>query len=76
MIDTRLIIVGDKVHYDPLRQVAGTISEKKKYENGIVKEIVSANYVRVVYNCGNDWDNFSNYTAARTSVRDLFYGWR
>lgn len=32
--------------------------------------------VFVVYNCGGDWDNYKNYTSAKTNVRDLLHGWR
>lgn len=63
--------VGDKVHYSPLRKYSLT----KQYENGIVKEIVDDEYVRVVYHCDNDWKNFKNYTSALTATRDLYSGW-
>jgi hypothetical protein len=29
----------------------------------------------VVYNCSRDWDNYQNYTAARTPLVDLVPGW-
>jgi hypothetical protein len=71
MIDTNNIKVGDKVHYDPLKQY----NTLKKYENGIVKEIIDHEYIRVVYHCNNDWENYQNYTGAMTATRDLYYGW-
>jgi len=71
MIDIRNIKIGDKVHYNPLRY----IETSRKYENGIVKEIVDQEYIRVVYHCDNDWENYKNYTGAMTATRDLFYGW-
>ena len=62
------INIGDKVHYQP--DYYGN-----KFENGIVKEIVSENYIRVVYNCGGDWDNYMNYTSALTYIKELKIGW-
>jgi len=69
MIDIAKIKVGDKVHYNPIHGPT---------ENGIVKEIPhhSLNEVRVVYHCGGEWENFKDYTAALTRVRDLEYGWK
>ena len=29
------------------------------------------NWVFVVYNCADDWDNYQNYTAAATDQNDL-----
>jgi hypothetical protein len=46
-----------------------------KKENGIVKSISDEKHVFVVYHCGNDWDNYKNYTAARTHIDDLTKGW-
>ncbi len=60
--------VGNKVRYQPKHYV-------DKFENGIVKEIVSVDSIRVVYNCANDWGNYMNYTSALTNVKDLKIGW-
>lgn len=57
--------VGDKVTY--------STSYKKEY--GIVKRIADEDNSFVVYNCDNNWDDFENYTAARTSNKDLILGW-
>ena len=48
-----------------------------KKEHGKVKRLPSDdNYAFVVYHCDNNWDNYYNYTAARTEIRDLVLGWR
>lgn len=57
--------VGDKVTYITSHSV----------EEGMVKSKSSAGFVFVVYNCNNDWENYTNYTAARTDVSDLVKGW-
>jgi len=46
-------------------------------EKGIIKRINEnmINCAFVVYNCGGDWDNYKNYTAANTNFRDLKPGW-
>jgi len=56
---------GDKVTY---------VSYNKK-EHGIVKSISDNEHVFVVYNCNNEWENYKNYTAARTRKGDLVIGW-
>ena len=57
--------VGDKVTY-----IAPSGKEK-----GIVKSICDQEYVFVVYNCGGDWDNYAEYTGARTNKDNLVLGW-
>lgn len=57
--------IGDKVTYNP----------GYKKENGIIKSISDDKHVFVVYNCGGDWNNYKNYTAARTRIEDLTIGW-
>lgn len=68
--DISKLNVGDKVHYQPKWM-------DKTAENGILKEFPShtPNRVRVVYNCGDDWENYQNYTSILTRVEDLKYGW-
>lgn len=56
--------VGEKVTY---------ITSHKK-EHGIVKSVRDGS-VFVVYNCGGDWDNYSNYTAANTPIKMLVREW-
>lgn len=44
-------------------------------EKGIVKSVSDDNHVFVVYHCGDDWDHYYDYTAARTRISDLVEGW-
>lgn len=60
--------VGNKVHRTPPYA-------KWKAENGIVKS-VTEHGVFVVYNCGGEWSNYQNYTAALTDKKELFHGWK
>ena len=46
-----------------------------KEQKGIVKSISDNEHVFVVYNCNNDWDNYKDYTAARTRIIDLYDSW-
>lgn len=46
-----------------------------KVEHGIVKSISDADHVFVVYHCDGKWDQYQEYTAARTRIRDLVLGW-
>ena len=73
MIDISKLKIGDRVHYQP-----DHYKEEDKWENGRVKEIPEHTYtsVRVVYNCGGEWDRFMDFTSAMTDVRDLKLGWR
>jgi len=56
--------IGDKVTYF-----------KFKKEKGIIKNLCDDDHVFVVYNCDNNWENYHNYTAARTKISDLKLGW-
>lgn len=64
--------VGDKVYYQPKHY-----EENNEFENGIVKEIPNhtKDSVRVVYNCGGNWDRYEDYTSALTNLSDLKKGW-
>lgn len=64
--------VGDKVHYQPKHY------GPDKWENGIVKEVRKniKDAVWVVYNCNNEWHRYTDYTSAKTNLRDLKKGWR
>lgn len=68
MIDVATIKIGDKVHYKP---------PYGRVENGIVKRVPEGQVgnVFVVYNCAGEWDNYQDYTAALTHVKDLYPGW-
>lgn len=72
MLDINELKVGSKVYYQPSHY------PEDKWENGIVKEIPThtKSSVRVVYNCGEDWENYQNYTSAMTDLRDLKLGWK
>jgi len=56
---------GQKVTY---------VTDYKK-EKGIVKSICDDGFVFVVYNCGGNWGNYKDYTAAKTKISDLERGW-
>ena len=57
---------GDRVTYVPY---------VGKQERGIVKSISDEDHVFVVYHCADEWDNYQDYTAARTRIEDLRMGW-
>ena len=59
--------IGDKVTYvTPYKQ-----------EHGIIKgRCEDLECVFVVYYCGEDWDNFMDYTGASTRIIDLVKGWK
>jgi len=57
---------GDKVTYHSF----------SKKEKGIVKSISDEDHVFVVYHCDGEWDNYEDYTAARTYIGDLTRGWK
>ena len=66
-----ILTMGKKVHYIPFDGCDESIME-----NGIVKRITpDGNGAFVVYNCGGNWNDFQNYTAANTNLRDLKLGW-
>ena len=55
---------GQKVHYIPHCQ------------NGIIKSFTNNMAgVFVVYNCGNDWKNYRDYTAALCPICEIKDGW-
>lgn len=56
---------GDKVTYE----------SHGKLEHGIVKSISDQTHMFVVYHCDGKWDEYQNYTAARTCTFDLKPGW-
>lgn len=57
--------IGDKVTYHSVG----------KTEKGIVKSTYDENHVFVVYHCDDNWEDYENYTAARTCIEDLTKGW-
>ena len=71
MVDVTKIYKGDRVHYMP-----DHYKKSGRFENGKVKSIAPNGGVFVVYNCGGNWDNFENYTAANTRPEDLNLGWK
>jgi len=72
MIDIAKVKVGDKVHYQPSH------NSEFNWENGIVKEVPedSLVYIRVVYHCNGEWEDYQNYTGQSTNIRDLHEGWK
>lgn len=64
---------GDAVTYIPFPD-----AERSIWEKGIVKATMEEGdeYVWVVYKCGNNWDKYSDYTAAKTHITDLKFGWK
>ena len=70
MKTTKYLKVSDKVCYQPKHY-----KKNGEVENGIVKEVVSENSVRVVYKCNNDWANYKDYTGALTDIQDLSLEW-
>jgi hypothetical protein len=72
MIDIAKLKVGDRVHYLPFEGCP-----PEKIENGRVKEIPdhTNSSVRVVFNCGGEWNNFMDYTSQLTPLSRLRMGW-
>ena len=72
MLDIATLSIGDKVHYQPEHY------GDESWENGIIKEIRANNNdsVFVVYDCGGNWDRYTEYTSALTNLRDLKLGWK
>ena len=64
--------VGDKVRYIPFPGCPVS-----KIEFGIVKEAYpdKVSHVRVVYKCGENWDNYVDYTSQSTATEQLRLGW-
>ena len=64
--------IGDRVHYQPEHY------GNKRWENGLIKEIRDdiTDGVWVVYNCAGNWDRYTDYTSAKTNLRDLKIGWK
>ena len=58
--------IGDKVTYTP------------KNESGIIKSFIDGypDKAFVVFSCGDDWDNYQNYTGQSVLVKNLIHGWR
>lgn len=63
-----IFAVGDKVTY--IYRASGFDSEK-----GIIKEIIDNNFCFIVFNCGNDWDNYKEYTGEHCHLKSLRKGW-
>lgn len=66
-LESKDIKIGTPVYYKP---------GYGRLENGIIKSFSSiADTVFVVYNCGGNWEDYQNYTAASTRIQDLYPGW-
>ncbi len=63
--------IGTKVHYIPFEGC-----DPSQYENGVIKSHTDdLSHVFVVYHCSGEWENYQNYTAARTRIDQLRPGW-
>lgn len=58
---------GDYVHY--ISPISG------RPQNGRVKGVFE-DYAHVVFNCAGNWDDYLNYTGARTDLWRLEKGWK
>jgi hypothetical protein len=59
---------GDKVHY--------IAKHHDEITNGVLKSLCDDGlHAFVVYNCGRDWANYMDYTAARTPLKQLRKDW-
>ena len=76
VFSTSQVKKGDRVCYEPYPGCP-----REELENGLVKYIPVAPegytnlHLFVVYKCRGDWENFENYTSARTHIGQLYYGW-
>jgi hypothetical protein len=66
------LVIEEKVSYMPYKGCSPS-----EYQNGIVKSHPehTTESVFVVYNCGGDWKNYKDYTAALTPISSLKKGW-
>lgn len=64
--------VGDRIYYVPFKGC-----RFKDIEFGIVKAIneMDPTHVFVVFNCGNEWDLYQNFTGQNTKITSLYPGW-
>lgn len=69
-IETLAIIPGEKVTYIPYEGC-----DPSEYQKGIIKRRSDDHNAFVVYHCGDDWENYDDYTAARTKINQLKKGW-
>ena len=70
-IEKRHLKKGDKVHYIPYPNCG--INEM---ENGIFKSVHPQTMApMVVFHCGNDWENYEDYTAQSCTYTQLGEGW-
>lgn len=77
MIDINSVKIGDKVHYrcKYFNKITKKIEVSYIFENGIIKEIIASDFVRVVYNCNDKWEDYLLYTSLLTETEDLYLGW-
>jgi len=60
---------GNQVTYLPFEE-----ADRSSYEHGVVKE-VRGHGCFVVFNCNNDWVNYTEYTGQLCNYKDLRAGW-
>jgi hypothetical protein len=65
----QILLLGAKVHY--IRDDGSLI------ENGIIARLDNKKpgVAWVVYHCDNKWEEYYNYTAAATPIKNLRLGW-
>jgi len=62
---------GDTVLYiDP-----SSVNNMTRTRKGIILSIADDEHAFVVYDCGGEWLNYRDYTAAKTNVKQLKLGW-
>lgn len=62
--------IGDKVRYIPFDGAGEDLWEK-----GIIKSFSSDGDPFVVYHWGDDLNNYSQYTAAKSPIKRIILGW-
>jgi hypothetical protein len=63
---------GDTVLYIVPQSPGNNMPRTQK---GIILSIADDEHAFVVYDCGGEWLNYQDYTAAKTNVKQLVLGW-
>ena len=62
--------------YEKGEKVTYIGNPRQGIQHGMVRKIhPEQDRVAVVFNCGGNWENFENYTAARCKASELEKGW-
>jgi len=64
------MIPGDKIHYVAPHE--GAVPQ-----NGMFKSLneFDKTHIFVVFNCGEDWERYKDYTGQNTPISRVFPGW-